>query len=66
MPRIDLWAIEDSADPSVSESQVNPEISPSMTEKITVGRRGTSEMWNSFVEQVDSAVTAASLTILVS
>ncbi|KAI0492604.1 hypothetical protein KFK09_026880 [Dendrobium nobile] len=64
MPRIDLWAIEDSADPSVSESQVNPEKSPSMTEKITVGRRGTSEMWNSFVEQVDSAVTAASLIIL--
>ncbi|KAH0450052.1 hypothetical protein IEQ34_020744 [Dendrobium chrysotoxum] len=64
LPRIDLWAIEDSADPSVSETQVNPEKSPSMTEKITVGRRGTSEMWNSFVEQVDSAVTAASLTIL--
>ncbi|KAL0906551.1 hypothetical protein M5K25_025053 [Dendrobium thyrsiflorum] len=64
MPRIDLWAIEDSADPSVSESQNNPEKSPSMTEKITSGRRGTSEMWNSFVEQVDSAVTAASLIIL--
>ncbi|PKA50184.1 ATPase family AAA domain-containing protein [Apostasia shenzhenica] len=53
MPRIDLWAFEESNESDIGEIQVT-----------SVGRRSPSEIWSSFAEQVDSACTAASIVVV--
>ncbi|ONK79123.1 uncharacterized protein A4U43_C01F3170 [Asparagus officinalis] len=61
MPRIDLWAISENLGEDV-ESPTAPLICKSLT--VNNGTKSVSEMWNSFVEQVDSVSTSASLIIL--
>ncbi|KAG0455274.1 hypothetical protein HPP92_024566 [Vanilla planifolia] len=64
MPRIDLWAIEGSENSIANDSNATPKsTSSSLPEMLPVGR-STSEIWNSFVEQLDSVPMATSLAIL--
>ncbi|KAK8943569.1 hypothetical protein KSP40_PGU002745 [Platanthera guangdongensis] len=61
---IDLWALDENTGANAIERQATPEKVLSMIERDTARRKGVSEMWNSFVKQVESAVTSASMTIL--
>ena len=64
MPRIDLWAINENLEEDVDESHTTPMTCRSLAAR--VGKKNVSEIWNSFVEQVDSVCTSTSLIILVS
>lgn len=67
MPRIDLWAVDGAHhETSEPESGFCQMVSKStLTREHHDGLDNASESWNSFVEQVDSVCSSASLMILV-
>lgn len=64
MPRIELWAVNENLGEDVKENHISPMSSRSLA--TSDGTKSVSEIWNAFVEQVDSASTSACLIVLVS
>lgn len=66
MPRIDLWAIDETCGEDAKQSEGSPNACKSSGEVGVDAAKNSSQAWNSFVEQVDSVCASGSINILVS
>ncbi|XP_010919242.1 uncharacterized protein [Elaeis guineensis] len=64
MPRIDLWAIDETCGEDAKQSEGSANACKSSQELGVDVAKNSSQAWNSFVEQVDSVCASGSINIL--